>query len=221
MAEELVFKVSKLKDHTSFVVPKNYRSSDLEAYCASKTGDVIWCYFSSELGIFLKNMNTRATERFLTIEGVEYLDIDLNTSDGSYILLYKKEGNFFLRYFKDFEYKTIPLELNCDKAFVHYSELYLKSMIVLIDKDSKNLIEYNSKDDFEYPINLSDSTYPKQILTQVGISEETGHLAFDFVVSDNSLLWDLDLYPKFQDLEYREYPLKLSEFKHVVKNKEV
>ena len=167
------YSLSYYKGILNIAYPKNIRTNPTESYCLNIQGDLLWCYFSSELGIFLKNMNSNITERILTIQNILFLEIDYNLKTDSYILFYNYKNRLYIKYMREGIYITKEI-LNIktsSEVFMTYHKLSGRITLIFKDRTNNFISEVNSDDDFE-SIGRNDGQHEITILSDAYASSQ-------------------------------------------------
>ena len=209
------YSLSYYKGILNIAYPKNIRTNPTESYCLNIQGDLLWCYFSSELGIFLKNMNSNITERILTIRNILFLEIDYNLKTDSYILFYNYKNRLYIKYMREGIYITKEI-LNIktsSEVFMTYHKLSGRITLIFKDRTNNFISEVNSDDDFESIHILKNTPIPKENIVSVNHNEIDNLVYIDLVISDNSLMKDLSIHPLIRDKTFRYIPIDVSYFK--------
>lgn len=215
MSTDNNYRLSYYKRSFSLEYPKNIKTIPQESFCLNEQGELLWCYFSSELGIFLKNMDTKITERIMTISELSYLDIDYNPTTSSYILFYEYKNRYFIKYLEGDFYTTKEI-LNIkssSRVFMTYYKFSGKITLIYKDRTNSLISEINSEDDFQTINILKNEPKPKEEIESVGYNSIDGLLSVDLIVKDNSLLKDIDIHPLIRDKVFRYIPIDSSMFK--------
>ena len=175
----------------------------------------MWCYFSSELGIFLKNMETKITERILTIQEIKFLEIDYNLVTDSYILFYNYKNRLYIKYLEGEVYvtKEILSIKTLSKVFMTYHKLSGRITLIFKDRTNNLISEVSSEDNFESVQVLKEDPITKEEIVTVSHNEIDNLVYVDLVVSDNSIMKDLIIHPLLKDKTFRYIPIDVSHFK--------
>mgnify|MGYP003600765654 FL=1 len=212
---ETKYVLSHYKGALNVEYPKNIRTNLTESYCLNLQGDLLWCYFSSELGIFLKNMETKITERILTIQEIKFLEIDYNLITDSYILFYNYKNRLYIKYLEGEVYvtKEILSIKTLSKVFMTYHKLSGRITLIFKDRTNNLISEVSSEDNFESVQVLKEDPITKEEIVTVSHNEIDNLVYVDLVVSDNSIMKDLIIHPLLKDKTFRYIPIDVSHFK--------
>ena len=206
-----LYLLSEYKDKEVAASP--YNIADQKYYSFSKRGDdLLQCYISPDIGLFIKNLTTGKTERYHTesnIKNVKY--VYLNTH---YCLYLNAINNKYIKYFNatSNEYEVKKLDINTfdyhlvddsSKVFIFY--LYNKQVYLL-----------SSEDNFTSLKTISNKVIDKQKLSRVYKNTEN-EIVLIFTITDPTLITtNNDLGSTAQSMII-EYSIPLSEFTEVVK----
>lgn len=209
--------ISNTKELLEIAYPKNINTVSTESYCLNSDGDLLYCYYSGDLGILVKNSTTNVTERFLIVSKVDYLDIDYNTTNNSYILFYKSKSKYYLKYLKDSEYivKELTILKTTDKVFMTYDKISDRITLIFKDDTSNLISEINSLSDFQSVVILKEDPIPKESLISVEYNQISNLINVDLIVNDNSLLKDIESHPNIKDKTFRYIPIDVNNFEVV------
>ena len=212
---ETKYVLSHYKGALNVEYPKNIRTNLTESYCLNLQGDLLWCYFSSELGIFLKNMESNITERILTIKEIKFLEIDYNLETDSYILFYNYKNRLYIKYLEGEVYvtKEILSIKTLSKVFMTYHKLSGRITLIFKDRTNNLISEVSSEDNFESVQVLKEDPITKEEIVTVSHNEIDNLVYVDLVVSDNSIMKDLIIHPLLKDKTFRYIPIDVSHFK--------
>ena len=212
---ETKYVLSYYKGVLNVEYPKNIKTNSTESYCLNLQGDLLWCYFSSELGIFLKNMKSNITERILTIQEIKFLEIDYNLETDSYILFYNYKNRLYIKYLEGGVYvtKEILSIKTLSKVFMTYHKLSGRITLIFKDRTNNLISEVSSEDNFESVQVLKEDPITKEEIVTVSHNEIDNLVYVDLVVSDNSIMKDLIIHPLLKDKTFRYIPIDVSHFK--------
>ena len=206
-----LYLLSEYKDKEVAASP--YNIADQKYYSFSKKGDdLLQCYISPEIGLFIRNLTTGKTERFHTesnIKNVKYVYLNSH-----YCLYLNAINNTYIKYFNTTsnEYEVKKLDINTfdyylvddsDKVYIFY--LYDKQVYFL-----------SSADNFTSLKMISNKTIEKQRLSRV-YKNTANEIILIFTITDPTLIvTNNDLGTTAQSMII-EYSIPLSEFTEVIK----
>ena len=206
-----LYLLSEYKDKEVAASP--YNIADQKYYSFSKRGDdLLQCYISPDIGLFIKNLTTGKTERFHTesnIKNVKYVYLNSH-----YCLYLNAINNKYIKYFNTTsnEYEVKKLDINTfdyylvddsDEVYIFY--LYNKQVYLL-----------SSTDNFTSLKMISNKTIEKQRLSRV-YKNTANEIILIFTITDPTLIiTNKDLGTTSQSMMI-EYSIPLSEFTEVIK----